>query len=124
MCRVVGTAYVEGAPSRDPIPHNERGVKNRIRQDENNRREMRQREGPLERLERERREGEAEEMAARVAEEDLRGRRVVDEESGAGADQAEGEAEMHRRAVDEGERRESARGHRDQDTQDAVHVVQ
>ena len=124
MCRVVGIAYVEWTVSYDAVPHDEGGVKNRIRQDEDDRREMRQREGALERLERQRRERETEEMAPRIAEEDPRGGRVVDEKPGAAANQSEGEHEMHGGSVHQGEGRKSSRGHRDEDAENPVHVVQ
>src|SRR6267154_3078106 len=124
MCRVVDTPYVERSPTGYAIPDDKRGVEDRIREDDENRGDVLPREGSLQRLKREGREGESQEVAARVAQEDPRRRGVVDQESGARADESPGERQMYRSAMDQRQRREAARRDGNQSAQDPVHVVE
>ena len=79
---------------------------------------------PLERLESEGGEGEAEKMAPGVAQKDPCGRRVVDEKTGPGAHETPREDQVDRRVMEEADRHEPGRGDRDRGAHDSIHRVE
>src|SRR5712672_2147321 len=69
MCRVVDTTQIEGTAPGNAVPDHESRVENGVRENHEHRGHVLPREGILERLEREGRERECQEMAAGVSEE-------------------------------------------------------
>src|SRR5215510_12337149 len=107
VCRVVHTSDIDWFSTGASVPHDEHDVEKRIRNEDGHRRDMRQRGLVAERLERERGEPEAEEMAARVAQKDAGGGRVVDEETRARTDERPSERGRERRVIEHRERDET-----------------
>ena len=115
-----------GRPGDEAMHRDEGGVDDRQQHDQRREDQRRRRAGPLRRPggERQAADREAEEQAPGVAHEDGRGRRVVQQEAGAGAAQPDGEE----RRVHPSRRGEQRRHRQRRDARDArreaVHVVE